>query len=53
MASDSTEPELGGHLEFPVSEQLTRARPWSIAEQPVVGDLSDEEEIDFMQAIRS
>lgn len=44
---------MGGHLELPASEQLARARPWDAAEEPLFDDLSDEEEADFLRAIRS
>jgi hypothetical protein len=53
MSTHPTEPEPGGALELPVKEQLARARTWDVAEQPVVGDLSDEEEADFLDAISS
>jgi hypothetical protein len=40
-----------GHLELPVKELLERARPWDPAPQPVIEDLTDEEESDFLAAI--
>jgi hypothetical protein len=52
MSTPSPEPGLpGAHLELPVDEQLRRARPWEPAEQPVLEDLTDEEEADFLNAI--
>lgn len=51
MSTRPTEPEPGGDLELPVKEQLARAQVWEPAEQPVVDDLSDEEEADFLDAI--
>ena len=51
MLTHPTEPEPGGDLELPVKEQLARARAWDASEQPVVDDLSDEEEADFLDAI--
>jgi len=51
MSTHSEKAELGRHLELPVSEQLARARPWDAAEGPVIDDLSDEEEADFLQAM--
>jgi len=53
MSTHATEPEPGAHLELPVKEQLARAQIWEPAEQPVVDDLSDEEEAAFLDAISS
>lgn len=44
-------PRPGGHLELPVNEQLERAKLWDPAEQPVIDDLTDEEEAEFLAAI--
>jgi hypothetical protein len=41
----------GEHLELPVEEQLSRAKPWSPSSQPVLDDLSDEEEAEFLRVI--
>ncbi|MGH9156683.1 MAG: hypothetical protein ACRD1K_12800 [Acidimicrobiales bacterium] len=41
----------GEHLELPVEEQLARAKPWEPAEVPVLDDLSDDEEVAFLEAI--
>jgi hypothetical protein len=41
----------GEHLERPVVEQLARAKPWAPAEAPVLDDLSDDEELAFLEAI--
>jgi hypothetical protein len=41
----------GGHLELPVDEQLERATLWDPAAQPVIDDLTDEEEAEFLAAI--
>jgi hypothetical protein len=41
----------GEHLELPVEEQLTRAKPWAPAEEPVLDDLSEEEEAAFLAAL--
>jgi hypothetical protein len=51
MTSHSFEPEPGGHLELPVADQLARARPWEPASGPVLDDLTDEEEAEFLDAI--
>jgi hypothetical protein len=52
MSTPSPKPGFpGAHLELPVDEQLRRARPWEPAEQPVLEDLTDEEEADFLNAI--
>lgn len=51
MSTHPTQPEPGGHLELPVEEQVARARPWVPAEEPVIGDLTDDEEADFLAAI--
>jgi len=52
MSTPSPEPSASAaHLELPVDEQLSRARPWEPAEQPVLEDLTDEEEADFLNAI--
>ncbi len=45
------EPTPGGHLELPVAEQLARARPWEPPAGPVLDDLTDEEEAEFVEAI--
>jgi hypothetical protein len=34
-----------------VNDQLERARLWDPAEQPVIDDLTDEEEAEFLAAI--
>jgi hypothetical protein len=50
----STSPEplaSGRHLELPIEEQLARAKPWEPADSPVFGDLTDEEEAEFLAAI--
>jgi hypothetical protein len=39
------------YLELPVEEQLARAKPWVPVEEPVLDDLSDEEESAFLEAI--
>jgi hypothetical protein len=41
----------GQHLELPVEEQLARAKPWLPAEQMLLGDLTEEEEAAFLDAI--
>ena len=41
----------GSHWELPVDEQLKRARPWAPAEKPVIDNLADEEEAEFLAAI--
>lgn len=50
MTSPAAFPE-GGHLELPIEEQLSRAKPWEPAEQPVFDVLTDEEEAEFLAAI--
>jgi hypothetical protein len=40
-----------GHPELPVDEQLERAKLWDPAAQPVIDDLTDEEEAEFLAAI--
>ncbi len=47
----SLEPEPGGHLELPVADQLARARLWEPTAGPVLDDLTDEEEAEFLGAI--
>lgn len=39
------------HLEIPVQDLLARARLWDPADQPVIDDLTDEEEAEFLAAI--
>lgn len=53
MSTHPVEPSAapGTHLELPVEEQLARAKPWAPAEEPVLDDLSDEEESAFLEAI--
>jgi hypothetical protein len=51
MSTHPTEPSPGADLELPVDEQLGRAKPWDPAEQPVVDDLSDEEEAAFLDSL--
>jgi hypothetical protein len=41
----------GDHLERAVEDQLARAKPWMPVEQPVLDDLTDEEEAAFLEAI--
>lgn len=41
----------GGHRERTVEDQLARAKPWTPSEQPVLDDLTDEEEAAFLEAI--
>ncbi len=54
MSTPSPEPNFpAAHLELPVDEQLRRARPWEPAEQPVLENLTDEEEAGFLNAIAS
>jgi hypothetical protein len=52
VSTPSVVPEPEGHLELPVAEQLARARPWDPARGPVVDDLTDDEEADFLTAIQ-
>lgn len=52
MSSPTPSPSVGDHLELPVPEQIGRARPWEPAPEPVLDDLSDEEEAGFLLAIR-
>ncbi len=40
-----------GHLELPVDEQLARSQPWAPADEPVLDDLTDDEEAEFLAAI--
>ena len=40
-----------GHLEIPVQELLERAKLWDPAEQPVIDDLTDDDEAEFLAAI--
>ncbi len=52
MSTHSTEPALPGHhLELPPEEQLARAMRWDFSKEPVLNDLSDEEEAAFLDAI--
>jgi hypothetical protein len=52
MSTPSAEPHRpGDHLELPVEEQLARAKPWEPAEAPVLDDLTDDEEAEFLHAI--
>lgn len=52
MSKHSTEPALPGHhLELPPEEQLARAMRWDFSKEPVLNDLSDEEEAAFLDAI--
>lgn len=39
------------HLELAVDEQLRRAKPWAPSPEPVLDDLSDQEEVEFLSAI--
>lgn len=41
----------GEHLELDVEEQLRRAKPWAPSPEPVLDDLSDDEEAEFLSAI--
>lgn len=52
MSSPTPHPTAGDHLELPVAEQIARAQPWEPAPEPVLDDLSDEEEAAFVLAIR-
>ena len=40
-----------GHLELPVQQQLARAKSWDSADEPVINDLTDDEEAEFLAAI--
>ncbi len=52
MSTHSTEPaHPGHHLELPTEEQLARAVRWDPSTEPVLNDLSDEEEAAFPDAI--
>ena len=51
MSTHSAEPDPGANLELPVKKQLARAKPWQPAEVPVLDDLTDDEEADFLDAI--
>jgi hypothetical protein len=52
MSTHPVEPSTPAeHLELPVEEQLARAKPWAPAEKPVLGDLNDEEEAAFLEAL--
>ena len=52
MSTSSAEPvRPGEHLELPVKEQLARARRWEPADEPVIDDLTDDEERAFLEAI--
>ncbi len=53
MSSASAQPDPGTHLELTVAEQLARARPWQPADEPVLDDLSEEEEAELLDAISS
>ena len=52
VSTSSAVPEPEGHLELPAAEQLARARPWDPARGPLLDDLTDEEEADFLTAIQ-
>jgi hypothetical protein len=41
----------GGHLEVSVGQQLARAKSWDPADEPVIDDLTDDEEAEFLAAI--
>jgi len=52
MSSLPQEPlPLGRHLELPVGQQLARAKSWDPADEPVIDDLTDDEEAQFLAAI--
>lgn len=52
MSTQSAEPSHPGHhLELSTEEQLARAGRWEPSEEPVLDDLSDEEEAAFLDAI--
>lgn len=52
MSTHDPEPSrTGEHRELPVQEQLARAKPWKPAERPVLDDLTDDEEAEFLLAI--
>lgn len=51
MSTHPAQPDPGGHLELPVDEQLARAQLWVPADEPVLDDLTDNEEADFLTAI--
>lgn len=52
MSTHPVEPSAPGeHLELPAEEQLARAKPWAPAEEPVLDDLSEEEEAAFLEAL--
>lgn len=52
MSTQSTEPSHPDqHLELPAEEQLARAVRWEPSKEPVLDDLSDEEEAAFLDAI--
>ena len=51
MSSPTPRRTAGDHPELPVAEQIGHARPWEPAPEPVLDDLSDEEEAAFLLAI--
>lgn len=52
MSTRPAEPALpGDHLELSTEEQLVRAVRWDPSTEPVLNDLSDEEEAAFLDAI--
>jgi hypothetical protein len=51
MSTQPVEPTRGAHRELPADQQLRRARPWTAADRPVVEDLTDAEEDEFLSAI--
>jgi hypothetical protein len=52
MSSLPQEPlSPGGHLELPVEQQLARAKSRDPADEPVIDDLTDDEESEFLAAI--
>ncbi|MGH9223251.1 MAG: hypothetical protein ACRD2W_05600 [Acidimicrobiales bacterium] len=55
MSTDSDSvtpsPPSGEHLELAVEEQLARAKLWAPSPQPVIDELTDEEEAEFLEAI--
>ena len=53
MSTSSPEPKPGQHRELSPEAQLARARPWEPAEEPVVDDLTDDEEREFLDAVSS
>jgi hypothetical protein len=52
MSTHPVDPSTcGEHLELAVDEQLRRAKPWAPSPEPVLDDLSDREEAEFLSAI--